>query len=147
MAGTAEREIVSPQTPPCEIQLRQAATMPDPNEGDATVKSGQQIQSQHIQELQHNLNRHSCTWTGPGSVLIDTFKRCDLFTVCQSTKWQERTNMWTQPLKYNSCNIFFLKGQLCFSFNAGTVLYFVPWWWYACAKLEQSYPLIFWWHS
>lgn len=81
MAGTAEREIVGPQTPPCEIQLRQTSILPEPNECDATgVTSGQQTQNQHIQELQHTYNYNSCARTGFRSVAIENMNvTCLLF--------------------------------------------------------------------
>lgn len=52
MAGTAEREIIGPQTPPCEIQSRQAAILPEPN--DVTQRSGEWSADPEsaIQELQ-----------------------------------------------------------------------------------------------
>lgn len=56
MAGTAEREIPGPPNSAlCETQSRQAAISPEPNKCGARAEA-EQIQSQHVQELQQDVD-------------------------------------------------------------------------------------------
>lgn len=118
MAGTAEREIIGPQTPPCEIQSRQAAILPEPN--DVTPKKWWVVSRPRISNSGitiESYSHHSCTQTGSISVVIDVWLIWLMrFVYCLS---QSRDKKWKIKAAPD------IKLLHLFILTAGTMLYFV----------------------